>query len=90
MPSIQTRDRQFGIEFGCLLEGLQRFFKKLLVHVGGAEIVEACGFCGIRWLAASAAAVANRPKMRPGRCRLEWLTIRGSHLIKDLITESTR
>jgi len=45
---IQPRDRQFGIEFGRLLETLESFFEKLLVHVGSAEIVQACGFRGIR------------------------------------------
>ena len=38
---IQARDRQLGIEFRGLLEGLESLLEKLLVHVGGAEIVQA-------------------------------------------------
>ena len=49
MPSIQPRDGQLRIEFGRLLETLQCLFEKLLVHVGGAEIVQARSLGGIRF-----------------------------------------
>ena len=48
---IHLRDLEFGIERGRLFKGFQGFFEKLLVHVGGAEIVETCGFSGLVWLA---------------------------------------
>ena len=38
---IQPRDRQFGIKLNRLLECLESLLEKLLVHVGGAEIVHA-------------------------------------------------
>src|ERR1019366_7491437 len=38
---IQPRDRQFGIKLSRLLERLESLLEKLLVHVGGAEIVHA-------------------------------------------------
>ena len=43
---IQSRDLQFGIEGGSLLKGLETFLEKLLVHVGRAQIVQACRFGG--------------------------------------------
>ena len=44
---IQACNRELRIELGRLLEGLESFFEKLLVHVGGAEIVQARG---LRWI----------------------------------------
>ena len=38
---IQSRDCEFGIDLRGLLEGLQSLLEQLLVHVGGAEIVQA-------------------------------------------------
>ncbi len=46
---IQTRNRQLGIELRGLLEGLESFFEKLLVHVSGAQIVQARGLRRIRF-----------------------------------------
>src|SRR6202007_923188 len=36
---VEPSNRELWISFSSLLELLQRFFKKLLVHVGAAEIV---------------------------------------------------
>src|ERR1022692_3386007 len=49
---IHGSDMQFGIECSGLLKHLQRLFEELLVHVGGAEIVETGslnGLVSLRW-----------------------------------------
>src|SRR5207244_8592352 len=43
---IQLRNLQLGIECGCILKRFQPFFKELLIHVCGAEIVEPGCFGG--------------------------------------------
>ena len=59
---IHMRKRQLGdalvdfrcaeIRIGCggILKILQAFFKQLLIHVGGAEIVQACGVGRVRFV----------------------------------------
>ena len=46
---IQACDRQFRIKLRRLLEALQSLLEKLLVHIGGAQIVQARGLGGIRF-----------------------------------------
>ena len=61
---IEASHREIRIKLRCLLECLESFLEKLLVHVGGAEIIHARSFDGIRlWLSLR----AGREEAKGGR-----------------------